>query len=201
MYLLYIQDFDNFSIFVFIRSSSQYPHYKILLQLRSHWHEIVKVMQVVCVETLETINSFLPLSMVITFSSGKMWFLKVKLYFITFFMLKLWQNKKEKLSSFGHALPHLLLTFPPTDGHIKDQQCSTIRQKGVESGWLEGCSSITVLDLSIYTRKKMKFSQTSLNFETSRVFTNSRGRSLVPEPSITLVHAELLNSTLIVVFI
>lgn len=31
MYLLYIQDFINSSILVFIRSSSQYPHYKILL--------------------------------------------------------------------------------------------------------------------------------------------------------------------------
>lgn len=80
----------------------------------------------------------------------------------------------EKLSSksFGHALPYpIFCSLSSYCGHVAlDRQTDRIdlkisraplrvvRQEGVESGWLEGCSSITGLDLSIYTRRKMKFS-------------------------------------------
>lgn len=79
----------------------------------------------------------------------------------------------ERLSSksFGHALPYPIFCSPSLllwtcslgqtdrlDLKISRAPLTVVRQEGVESGWLEDCSSPTVLDLSIYTRKKMKFS-------------------------------------------
>lgn len=79
----------------------------------------------------------------------------------------------EKLSSksFGHALSYPIFCSPflllwtcglgqtdILDLKISCAPLTVVRQEGVESGWLESYSSITVLDLSIYTRKKMKFS-------------------------------------------